>query len=168
MVSNALCRAKNFHRLFHSQRLQTLKYFLLDLSGTHLYNQHPRRGAHGRRDQRGDRQTVAVTQCLRVATGGCCSYSRPTLKPKGLASRPKLKNRSLERLRIKTRSRFEEMISLEVAKSLESFETSSLVARDVTGGGGKATRTKTKWHRVLCKRRCEVCENESRADRKLS
>jgi len=41
------------------------------------------------------------------------------------------------------------MISLEVAKSLESFETSSLVARDVTGGGGKATRTKTRWHRIF-------------------
>jgi hypothetical protein len=37
---------------------QFLKYFLLDLRLGGAYNPHPRRVAHGRRDQRGERQTV--------------------------------------------------------------------------------------------------------------
>src|SRR5438046_2718564 len=40
----------------------------------------------------------------------------------------------------------------------------SLVAGNVTGGGGKATTTKTKRHRKTA-RKCEICENESSADR---
>jgi hypothetical protein len=51
---------------------------------------------------------------------------------------------SLEWARIKTRSRFEELIRFKVAKSLKEFsDFMSLVAGHVTGGGGKATTTKT-------------------------
>ena len=78
-----------------------------------------------------------MTRRLRVAASGLLLLLTPHAEAERLAVSDADKNASC----------FEEMIGLEVAQSLK-LQSLSLVAGVVTGGGGKATTTKTKRHRA--------------------
>jgi hypothetical protein len=89
--------------------------------------------------------------------------SHPALKPKGLAERISRKAFP-ERQRIKTQSRFEEMIDLKVADS----RSQSSDARASLPGRKPAVEEKPphqKPNGAVSRKGCEICENESSADR---
>jgi hypothetical protein len=87
-----------------------------------------------------------VTHRLRVTKDGKKLLLRPASKPKGLAQE------EVEKLfrvpRIKTGNTFRQGTTGKRAKVAQARKRMSLVAGNVTGGGGKATTKKTYRHGV--------------------
>src|SRR5215203_1034048 len=114
------------------------------------------------------KRSKAVTHCLRVTKDGKKLLFTPCIEAERLGSKKRLKNhfwslpdKNGKHFLARNHRKGEQKSLKELSSKL------SLVAGNVTGGGGKATTTKTYRHGVSRETRV-ICESRLCADRKLT